>query len=82
MYNAEQICEKIRSVFSDVGECGVDLNVNFDEANKAWAVSLKKEDKQLKTFIDPVDATECIDENNCLGLGWQISQLKNNLKYM
>jgi hypothetical protein len=82
MYNAKQICEKITSTFSDIGECGIDINVNFDQKNNAWAVSMKKGNKELKTYIESLDAKECIDEQNCLSLGWQIAQLKNNIKYM
>ncbi len=82
MYNVNQICEKIQSISSDVGECGVDINVSFDGANKAWTVNMNKGNKKLKTFIEPVDVNECIDENKCLGLGLQIAQLKDNIKYM
>ena len=36
LYNTKQLCEKIRQVFPDVGECGIDIKVDYDEKNKAW----------------------------------------------
>jgi hypothetical protein len=29
---------------------------NFDETNKGWVVDLKKEGRQPKTFLEPLDA--------------------------
>ena len=80
MYNKDQICEKIRKTYPDIGECGIDLNVDFDTSNNAWVVSLKKDHHELKTFLEPEDAAICMDGKQCIGLGIQISQLRDNIK--
>ncbi|MBU1344882.1 MAG: hypothetical protein KKE44_17495 [Proteobacteria bacterium] len=80
MYNKTQLCEKIRSIYPDIGDCGIDINVNYDKDNKAWAVNLKKGNHQLKTYLDPEDANICMEGKQCIGLGLQISQLKDNIK--
>lgn len=82
MYQKNQICEKIRSVYPDIGECGIDINVEYDSSNKAWAVLLKNENKQLKTFIEPEDAGACMEYGQCIGLGLQICQLRDNIKHL
>jgi len=82
MYNKDQICEKIRSVYPDIGECGIDINVEYEEANKAWVVHLKKDSYELKTYLEPEDANLCMEGKQCIGLGLQISQLMNNIKEM
>jgi len=79
MYNKDQICEKIRKTYPDIGECGINLNVNFDKGNNAWLVSLKKDHHELKTYLEPEDAAICMDGKQCIGLGLQITQLKDNI---
>ena len=79
MSTAKEVCEKIRAVYPDVGECGIDIDVNFDEVNRAWSVHLKKENRTLGTFIEPDDADTCIENKQCLGLGLQIAQLRDNI---
>lgn len=80
MYTNKQVCEKIQSVISDMGDCGKDLNVSFDKEEKAWVVDFKKGDRHLKTFLEPEDANACMEDNQCIGLGFQMHQLKTNIK--
>ncbi|MGD9730633.1 MAG: hypothetical protein AB7U45_00515 [Desulfamplus sp.] len=82
MYNKDQICEKIRSMYPDIGECGIDIKVEYEEAKKAWVVDLKKDSCELKTYLEPEDANLCMEGKQCIGLGLQISQLMNNIKEM
>jgi len=80
MYNSEDICEKIRSVYPDIGTCGIDLHVNFEKEKNAWAVQLKKESHQLTTYLEIEDADSCLEQVKCIGLGFQIAQLKDNIE--
>ncbi len=80
MYTKNQLCEKIRSVHPDIGKCGIDINVEYSALNTAWIVHLKKNNKHLKTYLEPEDANICMDGKQCIGLGLQISQLKDNIK--
>jgi hypothetical protein len=80
MYKNNELCEKIRSVFPDIGECGIDLNVEFDDNKDAWVVDLKKGKHELKTYLESEDVNKCMDGKQCVGLGFQIAQLKENIK--
>ena len=80
MYKNNELCEKIRSVFPDIGECGIDLNVEFDDNKDAWVVDLKKDKHELKTYLESEDVNKCMDGKQCVGLGFQIAQLKENIK--
>lgn len=82
MYNKSQLCEKIRSVYKDIGKCGIDINVEYGTDNQAWVVHLKKGNLKLKTYLEPEDANLCMDGKQCIGLGMQISQLKDNILNM
>ena len=82
MYNESQICEKIRKIYPDIGNCGVDLDVQFSEANRAWEVNLKQGHRHLKTFLDDDDANHCMEGRQCIGLGLQVYQLRDNIRSM
>jgi hypothetical protein len=64
MYDKKELCEKIREIYPDIGECGIDVDVEYDEAKKAWIVDLKKDQHELKTHLEPEDAAVCWLENN------------------
>lgn len=79
MHSNKELCEKIREVFPEIGACGIDLNVEYDSENRAWLVDLRKEDHHLKTFLEIPDAEKCMEGKQCISLGLQIAQLRNNL---
>ncbi len=82
MYQKNQICEKITTLFPKIGKCGIDVNVEFDQKNNAWAVRLKKNYQELTTFLEPEDANACMENRQCIGLGLQIHQLRDNIKQL
>ena len=82
MYNKDQICEQIQKVFPDIGACGIDINVDYDDAKKAWVVDLKKDNHELKTYLEVDEAEDCMAGKQCVSLGLQISQLRVNIDSM
>ena len=38
MVSKEALCKKIHELYPQIGECDIDLNVNWDEDRNAWAV--------------------------------------------
>ncbi len=79
MHDKNELCEKIKSIHPDIGECGIDVNVDWSEDNKAWVVDLKKGEHELQTFLEPEDAEGCMEGKQCVSLGLQITQLKSNI---
>jgi len=75
----DALCEKIRSIYPDIGECGIDLDVTFNEKKNAWVVDLKKGEFELETYLDLEDAAKCMENKECVHLGLQIAQLKENI---
>ncbi len=80
MYGNKELCEKIKSIYADIGECGIDIKVEYDKEKKAYAVDLQKGEHRLKTYLEPEDADLCMQGKQCVGLGFQISQLVANIK--
>ena len=80
MIEKEQLCNKIRDIYPDIGECGIDLNVDYDEKESSWIVNLERGDQKLKTFLEEDDAKGCIEGKKCINLGVQIAQLRDQIK--
>jgi len=80
MYQKSDVCDKIHTIFPDVGECGKDIKVEYESGKKAWAVDLKKGDKSFKTYVDPEDIDTCLIGGKCFGLGFMVSQLRSYYK--
>lgn len=80
MATKEDICRKIEEVIPEAGKCNIDFRVDYDDEMQAWAVDLQDGNQHLKTFIEDIEAENCLDKDKCLSLGLQIGQLKQNLK--
>lgn len=80
MYDSKQVCDKIVSMYPDIGVCGVDINVDYQQDEKAFLVDLKKGNRNLKHYLEVPDADNCIEGKQCVSLGLEIAQLKNNLE--
>jgi hypothetical protein len=80
MYDKKKLCDKIKEIYPDIGECGIDVTVDYDQVKKAWIVDLKKDKHELKTHLEPEDADVCMLGKQCIGLGIQIAQLRDNIK--
>ena len=80
MIDKAELCEKIRAIYPDIGECGIDIDVGYDDDRKAWVVNLKKETHELKTYLEDGDAEMCMLGKQCVSLGIEIAQLKGNVE--
>ena len=80
MYDKGKLCEKIVSIYPEIGACGIDVDVNYDEDKKSWAVDLKKDKHELRHYLEVPDADSCMDGKQCVSLGLEISQLKKNIE--
>jgi hypothetical protein len=45
-------------------------------------VDLKKDRHQLKHFLEQADADLCMEGKQCVSLGLEIAQLKDNIKQL
>lgn len=82
MIDKKELCQKIIELYPDIGECGIDVNVEFDEDQDTWVVDLKKNKFELKTFLEEGDAEKCMLGEQCVSLGIEIAQLRANIERM
>lgn len=81
MYDKKELCDKIKAIYPEIGECGIDIDVTYDTTQKAWVVDLHKAGHhRLKTYLESEDADTCMMGKKCIGLALQVSQLVANIK--
>ena len=80
MYTKAELCKKITDIYPEIGECGIDIDVSYDDEKKAWVVDLIKDSHELKHYLDLPEADECMEGNKCVPLGLEIAQLKKNIE--
>ena len=76
-YDNDVLCGKIKEVFPDIGECGIDMDVDYDDEQKTYIVNLKKGHKKVKTHLETDDVDTCMKGKQCVGLGIQIAQFRD-----
>ena len=81
MYKKEDLCKKITELYPEIGECGINITVDFDRSRNVWAINLKKNDHALKHYLDKPDAKQCMEGEQCIALGLDIAQLKKNIEH-
>jgi len=80
MRDNQELCKKITSLYPDIGACGIDVTVEFDQEKNAYTVDLKKDQHELKHYLEPGDAESCLAGKQCVALGLEIAQLTKNIK--
>lgn len=80
MYTSNQLCEKITSIYPDIGTCGIDVNVDYNTTEKTWMVHLKKGSHKLDHFWETMDADSCMEGKKCIALGLEIAQMRKKIK--
>lgn len=80
MYSKQELCEKIRGMYPEIGQCGIDLDVRRDDDKQVWIVDLKKDDHELLHHLEPPDADACMEGKQCVALGLEIAQLRKNIQ--
>ena len=80
MFSANQLCNKITTLYPEIGVCGIDIDVTKDPSEKTWVVHLQKDSHTLNHFLELMDANQCMDGKQCVSLGLEIAQLQKNIE--
>jgi len=79
MINGHELCEKITAIYPDIGACGINVDVNYDDTKEAWMVDLQKDHHHLQTRLEVNEAEQCLEGKQCVSLGIQVHQLVDNI---
>jgi len=76
MDDSKKFCEKLKGIYPYIGECGIDVAAEYDEAEQIWIVDLKKDDLELRTHLDLEEANRCMEGKQCVSLGLQVAEMR------
>lgn len=74
------LVSKLREMYPQIGQHGLDLSLNFDKGGDEWIVTLAKGKHKLSTHLGRKDAEACLEGVQCIYLGVQISQFVTNFE--
>ncbi|QQG65643.1 hypothetical protein [Desulfobulbus oligotrophicus] len=80
MHDKKELCDKITALYPDIGACGMNVDVSWDEQEKMWVVHLEKDVHKLDHYLATTDADYCMDDKQCVSLGLEIAQLRKNIE--
>ena len=80
MHDKQELCKKIVEMYPELGQCNIDIAVDYDDEKNAYVVDLKKDDHELKHFLEVPDADSCMEKKQCVSLGLEIAQLVKHVK--
>ncbi len=78
----KEFYKKIEQIYPDIGQCGINLDVDYDEGKKAWVVHIERKGKKLDHYLDEEDLNACMEGRQCVALGIQIGELKKDVEEM
>ncbi len=71
----ETLCQKIQEIYPQIGQCNIDVKVDFDQETNTWLVTLERGGEVLKTRLEVPEAEACLEGKQCVSLALQVSQL-------
>lgn len=74
MMNQADVCERIVSLYPDMGDCGDDISITWDRENEAWAVDFSIDGQQIRHYLEDDDAAACVLGRQCIGMGIEFGQ--------
>ena len=51
MIDKMALCERIKSIYPDIGECGIDIKVDYDDEKQTTTVFLRRGNKEVKHYL-------------------------------
>ena len=80
MHEKQRLCDRIVKMYPEIGECEIDITVDWDDGKKAWVVDMKKDAHELRHYLQEPDADHCMEDRECVSLGLEIAQLVKNIR--
>jgi hypothetical protein len=73
-YSLEELKEKIREMYPEIGKHDISFDLCFSEEKNAYILDFKKDSHELTTHLEKKDADDCMNDIKCVYLGVQVGQ--------
>jgi hypothetical protein len=76
--NANALENKIREMYPEIVEHGMDVAAALEPATGEWLVRIGREGDEIATHVGAKDAEECLDGGRCMMLAAQLGSFVND----
>lgn len=80
MHDKQELCNKITEMYPEIGQCEIDIMVDWNKNKNVWVIDLKKDNHELLHYLEEPDADSCMNNKQCVSLGLEVAQLVKNIK--
>ena len=79
-YSNVALKDKIMEMYPDVVKHGISVGLEFSSEKNAYVITMKKNAHELMTYLDKIDADECMEGVKCVHLGVKIGEFVRNFE--
>lgn len=79
-YTDAALKEKILEMYPDIQEHKVAIEIGYNSEKSAYILSFQRGKDELITFIDKMDADDCMNNIKCIHLGIKVDQFIRNFE--
>ncbi len=79
-YTNVALKDKIMEMYPDIEKHKVKVSVTFSEEKDAFALKFKRGKEELITYLDKMDADDCMNNIRCVHLGIKVDQFVGNFE--
>jgi hypothetical protein len=73
--DGDKLCSMIKDHYPSIGECGIDVKVDWDNSKKVWVIDFKRGGRIVTADMEPDDAALCMEGKECPSLKIKIDNM-------
>lgn len=77
-YTIAGLKDKIMEMYPELSRYGCNVGVEWNDDKSVYIIRLRKDSKDLTTYLEKKDADQCMDGLKCVYLGVQVEQFIKN----
>jgi hypothetical protein len=79
-YTNVALKDKVLEMYPDIERHKVKVAVDFSEEKKAYVLKFTRGKEELITYLDKMDADDCMNNIRCIHLGIKVDQFIGNFE--
>jgi hypothetical protein len=79
-YTEVALKDKIREMYPDIDQHKVSFGVTWNGEKNAYVLKFRRGNEELVTYLDKMDADDCMNNIKCVHLGIKVDQFIRNFE--